>query len=276
MKPLTIRCATAVYGDASQCEIVRQWVDHAGLAELSRSLRKLVESLGDEVADESWRRTLGPIRRTAFALCSTPLPFAHLATAMGTDWENLDRLVRQCQHQFPDSYDLLHNVAIGLKRLLSEPGTPLIGPLEVLNQQHDSISVILRNPRMNRMVAEFFASSGALRKAKVVSASQLRGPHHCEAIAVIGPCGWFPEYVFSAPRASVIHVVSYRWIRDGWKPGPRFLHNKSNITEHDERGHRIGTMPRIKAEATTIVAAAAGFPSKGSASATSRDRKEHF
>jgi len=181
---------------------------------------------------------------------------------MGTDWDHLGRLVRQSQLLFPDSFDLLHNVATSLKRLLLETGSPLIGPLEGLSQQYDSISVILRNPRMNRIVAEFFASSRTLRKASVASASQLRGPHHCKALVVIGPCGWFPEYVFSAPRVSVIHIVSYRWIRDGWKPGPRFLHNKSDIPEHDGRGHRIGTMPRIKSEATEIVAAPLDFHPK--------------
>ncbi len=200
MRPLSIPYATAIYDDASQCEIIRQSVDHPGLAELSRSLRALVQSIGDEVADEFWRRTLGPIRRTAFALCSTPLPFAHLAAATGTDWDHLDRLVHQSKYQYPDSYELLHRVSGELKRLLLENSTPLIAPLESLIQQQTTISVLLRNPRMNRMVADYFACSRTLRKANVVSASQLRGPHQCMALAVIGPCSWFPEYVFSAPR----------------------------------------------------------------------------
>ena len=79
MNPLSIGSATEVYGDASRCEIIRHWVDHPELAEFSRSLRALVQSLGDEAADEYWRNTLGPIRRLAFAFCSTPLPFAQAA-----------------------------------------------------------------------------------------------------------------------------------------------------------------------------------------------------
>ncbi len=247
MIPLSIRNATDVYSDASQCEIIRHWVDHARLAQFSRSLRTLVQSLGDEGADEFWRRTLGPIRRTAFALCSTPLPFAHLAATAGLDWGQIHRQVRQCQQLYPDSSEILRVVVLELEQLLLETATPLTDPLETLCQQHGALSVVLRNPRMNRLVADFFAGSRSLRKATVVSASQLRGPHHGSVLVAIGPCGWFPEYVFSAPRAPAIHVVSYRWIRDGWKPGPRLLHQPDAAGDRS-RSHRIGAMPRMSTE----------------------------
>jgi hypothetical protein len=145
---------------------------------------------------------------------------------------------------FPDSHALLSGIVIGLTQLLLETSSPLIEPLETLCQQHGTLSVILRNPRMNKEVANFFAGSRTLQNVKVVSASQLRGSHHCAVLVAIGPCGWFPEYVFSAPRAAAVHVVSYRWIRDGWKPGPLFLHNE-DTTLHTSSGHSIGTMPRI-------------------------------
>jgi hypothetical protein len=246
--PLSIPNATEIYGDASQCEIVRHWVDHAGLAELSRSLRTLVRSLGDEADDEFWRRTLGPIRRTAFSLCSTPAPFAQLAAITGIDLDQLRRCVRQSQQTFPDSHDLLNGVVLGLERLLLETTTPFLTPLETLRRDHGTLSVVLRNPRMNRVVADFFASTSTLRNAKVVSASQLRGRHQCAVLVAIGPCGWFPEFIFSAPRASAIHVISFGWIRDGWKPGPRFLHS-SDASPNRSSSHRMGPMPRISGEA---------------------------
>ena len=68
-------------------------------------------------------------------------------------------------------------------------------------------------------------------------------------LSVIGPCGWFPEYVFSAPRAAAVHIVSYRWIRDGWKPGPLFLHSSDSARDRSS-SHSIGSMPHIRAEAT--------------------------
>ncbi|MEK6259920.1 MAG: hypothetical protein AABP62_14970 [Planctomycetota bacterium] len=184
-------------------------------------------------------------------MCSTPLPFAHLAATVGTNWEQLDKSVRQSKLLYPDSYELLNHVFSQLKRLLEEGSAPLIGPLENLHEQHGAISVVLRNPRMNRLVTDFFAGSRSLRNAKIVSASQLRGAHHCAALVAIGPCGWFPEYVFSAPRATIIHVVSFRWIRDGWKPGPLFLHKSdANSASDANQNHRIGMMPRISVEAT--------------------------
>ena len=247
MKPISIRRASDLYGKASQCSINRHWVDHVGLAKLSHLLRELIRSLGDEIADDFWRQTLGPIRRTAFALCSSPLPFANVVSTIGIGWDKLKRLVSQSRQLYPDSYDLLKQVIVELEQLLLETSSPLIAPLEAIRQQHGSIEVVLCNPRLNRAVVDFFAQSVTLQKMKVVSVSQLRGPHLTNSLVTIGPCGWFPEHVFTAPRATAIHVVSFRWILDRWKPGPLFL-NKTEDMPDGRRTHRIGTMPLISTE----------------------------
>lgn len=242
MIPLSIGSATEVYGNASRCEIIRHWVDHPLLADVSRSLRGLVQSLGDEATDEHWRQTLGPIRKLAFSFCSVPLPFAHAAASAGIDWGKVHRQVRLSQQMFPDSYESLAQLVQMLERLSAENSSPLVGPLEELLRQCGSLSVMIRNPRMNQAAAAYFAKNPNLRNARVVSAAQLRGAHMCDVLAAIGPCGWFPEYVFAAPRATSIHVISFRWIRDAWKPGPVFLQNS---TKGGSRHHRLGTMPQF-------------------------------
>jgi hypothetical protein len=249
MNPLSIGSATEVYGDASRCEIIRHWVDHPALADFSSSFRALVLSLEDEAVAEYWRHTLGPLRRLAFAFCSTPLPFAHAAALAGIDWGKVNRQVRLCQQLFPDSHEALAGLAQKLEQLSRESSSPLIGPLEELLRQSGGLAVVMRNPRMNQAVAAYFAGTPNLRNADVVSAMQLRGAHLCNVLAAIGPCAWHPEYVFSAPRAPAIHVISFRWIRDAWKPGPIFLHN-SDASERKNRNHRIGAIPRVGGEST--------------------------
>jgi hypothetical protein len=258
MISLTIGSATQVYSDASRCVIKRHWVDHPALADLSRSLRALVRSLQED-EDEYWRNTLGPIRRLAFAFCSTPLPFSDAAALAGIDWGKINRQVHLCQHLFPDSHEALASIFQKLEQLSAEPSSPLTGALEELLRQTGSLSVVMRNPRMNQAVASYFAGNAALRTAKVVSATQLRGAHLCDVLAVIGPCGWHPEYVFSAPRAPAIHVISFRWIRDGWKPGPILLHN-SEASEAKHRNHRIGSIPKIDGESTQNNASPSDIP----------------
>ncbi len=247
MIPLSISSTTEVYGDASRCEIIRHWVDHPALAELSRSLRAFVQSLGDEAADEFWRRSLGPIRRLGFTFCSTPLPFAAAAAAAGIDWSRLHRQVRLCEQLFPDSHEILANLVQQLENLSAETDSPFIATLEEIYQHGGEFGLILRNPRMNQAVADFFARTVTLRNAKVVSPSQLRGGHVCNMLAAIGPCGWFPEHVFLAPRAAAVHVISPRWIRDSWNPAPVFLHN-SDKSGSGDRSHLIGVMPKVSEE----------------------------
>ncbi len=244
MTLLSISSATDVYRGASRCEITRHWVDHPALAEFSRSLRAFVQLLGDDADDEFWRRSLGPIRQLGFTFCAAPLPFTVAAAAAGIDWAKLHRQVRLCEQSFPDSYEAIAKLVQQLEGLTSETVSPFIATLEQIQQQGGELGVVLRNSRMNQAVADFFASKATLSNTRVLSPTQLRGGHLGSLLAVIGPCGWFPEHVFSAPRAVAIHVISLHWIRDHWKPGPIFLH-ESDTSGNRSRNHRIGAMPNI-------------------------------
>lgn len=244
MIPLSIRRANEVYEDASRCEIIRHWVDHPALAEVSRSLRAFVQMLGDEAADEFWRRSFGPIRWLGFTFCSTPLPFSVAAAAVGIEWAKLHRQVRLCEQLFPDAHEALANLVQQLEDLSAETDSPFVATLEQICQQGEVIGVVLRNIRINKAVVDFFARTATLRNARVVSPSQLRGRHLCNMLAAIGPCDWFPEHVFSAPRAAIVHVITPCWIRDSWKPGPIFPYD-SDKSGGRSRNHRIGAMPNI-------------------------------
>lgn len=244
--PLTISNVTDVYGGAAHCTLVRQWVEHPELAEFSCALRTLVQSLGEAATDEYWRKTLGPIRRLGFAFCSTPLPFSILSSISGINWKNIDSHVRRCQQLFPDSHNALVALFHQLESLSIESSSPFLEPLEALLKQNGSLAIVLRNSQMNQAVAEYFTRSKSLKNATVVSPLQLRGAYLSKTLAAIGPCGWFPEHVFCAPRVPAIHVISLRWIRDSWKPGPVFLHNSNS--DGNNSNHSIGVMPKIRGE----------------------------
>jgi hypothetical protein len=124
MKPISIGSATSLYETASQCEIIRHWIDHAGLADVSRSLRSLAQSLDSESEQEFWQRVLGPVRRLAFAFCSTPLPFDRAAAAASIDWDKLHRHVRLCRQLYPDSHAALASLVQKLQSLSVEVGSP--------------------------------------------------------------------------------------------------------------------------------------------------------
>lgn len=245
MTPTSISGATEVYRDVSKCEIIRHWIEHPGLAEFSLSLRAFIQLLGDEVVDEFWRRSLGPIRRLGFTFCSTPLPFTAAAAVTGINWAKLHQQERLCEQLFPDAHEVFANLVQQLKGLSEETGSPFIEPLEQLHQQDSELCIAFRNPRMNQVVADLFAQTTTLENSRVVSPAQLGGEHLCNILAVIGPCSWFPESIFLAPRATAIHVISPSWIRDAWKPGPIFLHD-SNTSSSESRNHCIGAMPRIR------------------------------
>jgi len=244
MIPLTLRSATQIYVDASCCDIVRHLVDHPGLAALSWVRRTLERSLGDESREEFWRRNYGPVKRAAFALCSTPLPFSLVAEAVGLDWQRVRIACGQARMLYPDQAIGFSEVVERLEVLLGSDDNPFIEPLEAFLQERESLGVVIRDARMNRVVSAYFANRRSLAGARLISATQLRGEHRCETLALLGPCGWFPEYVLTAPRAATIYVLSYPWIHDRWKPGPLFLHNTK--LRPSNAGHCVGRQPRLR------------------------------
>ena len=249
MNPASISCATRVYDSVARCEIVRHWVDHAELAEVSRTLRTLSQSLAAEAKEDYWQQTLAPVSRLSFAFCSTPLPFDRVAEAVCIDWDKLDRQIRLCQQVYPNSHAPLSGLVQKLKDLSEQTWSPFTIPLESLCSKNDKVSVIIcprmhQGPRMHQAVAAYFVNNTRLQNASVISARQLREAHMCNVLVAIGPCKWFPDYVFSAPRAQHVHVVSLRWIRDLWELGPEFFYN-SQSTEDKSSKHCIGTLPQI-------------------------------
>lgn len=244
MMPLTIRCAAEVYADALQCEIVRHTVEHSGIAALLQSLKDLMLSVGEAAGEEFWLRALRPVRRSVMALYSTPLPFNRAVAVTGLDFRELERLCWQARLLYPDSAECLSAAAAHLRELTQHDSNPLMEPLQQLSQGSESICLVLRNPGLNRPVKEFFSERPELSRIVLASSAQLREGHRCEALAILGPCSWFPEHVFTAPRARCIHAISLSCLRDGWKPEPLFLHSADK--KDSLAGHRVGRQPGIR------------------------------
>jgi hypothetical protein len=179
-----------------------------------------------------------------FTYCSAPLPFSEAAEVLRVDWSKLDRQVRLCQQLFPDFEERLATLVRQVQELSHETDSPFIQPLERLCRGGGEFALVLRDIRMNVPVAGYLSRSPTLQNVRVVSAQQLRGARLCDVLFAIGPCGWFPEYVFFAPRAASIHVLSYQWIRDAWNPGPVFLGNSGS--PHGKKCiHLLGVMPQV-------------------------------
>ncbi|MGD9126467.1 MAG: hypothetical protein PVH19_03730 [Planctomycetia bacterium] len=241
---LSIKNTTEVYCDASECEITRHWIDHPALADVSCSLRMLLQSVGTDVEDDFWRLTIRSLRQITFALCSVPMPFVAIADKLKLDWEKFTRQVRLCRQLYPDAHEPLDSLRRSLEPILAETTSPFLPVLESIAKLDAGMSLTMCNLQWNRSVVELFANNAALCNVQLVSATQLRGARRCNTLAVIGRCAWFPEHVFAAPRATSVHIISYRWIKDTWKPGPVLLHSIGENNSHNGN-HRIGSLPRI-------------------------------
>ncbi|MFG1495175.1 hypothetical protein ABMA57_00990 [Saccharospirillum sp. HFRX-1] len=244
MTHLDVIGATDVYENISKCKIIRHRVNHAALADFSFLLRNFINSLGDEIADEFWRQTLGPIRQLGFALCSTPLPFRIASKALRIDWSEIYKKRALCKQKYPDMYEEFEVVIKQLDSLSIDYKSPFLEPLEKISYESKQFGLTHSNSRINGEVINYLNETEAFKNAIVASTSQLRNKFLYSTLVVIGPCGWFPEHIFLAPCADFIHVIVPSWIKDSWEPAPLFLHG-SDSASGNIRSHNVGKMPVV-------------------------------
>ncbi len=244
MNSPSIPLLNKIYNNSCVCNIIRHNIVHDELYHISVALTSLRNSLGLEAEEEFWRQTLIPIRRFINFLCSTPLPPITIAAPSGIDWCKLDHQVHLCQQLYPDFHSSLIELVQRVKNLKGE--SPFVEHLELLCIDGISVSVFMniKKKNINRAVEKYFNEFKMLKKAEIVSSTQLRGAYLCDRLVIIGPCAWVPECIFLSPHAHEIHVINFSWLHDKWKPSSVFESDSQSITTRSV-SHGIGRLPEI-------------------------------
>jgi hypothetical protein len=87
---------------------------------------------------------------------------------------------------------------------------------------HENTGLLIREPRLILSVEQSLASVPGLKNLPVIHPTLLREGRIYSQLIVIGPSRWYPDYVFSSPRAPKILIVKFSWIKDHWKQEPIF------------------------------------------------------
>src|SRR5262249_11711426 len=87
---------------------------------------------------------------------------------------------------------------------------PLIN--EITERLTEETILLVRETGLVVRTERIMASSG--RPVHVVAPLHLKGLDCINHLIVVGPSRWYPEYVFTAPRARCIDLLQYTWMRD--------------------------------------------------------------
>lgn len=233
MTHISLSDVNKIYSLSSHFQIKHQPVKHHDFGIFCLLLRKFERQLSEAAKDDYWKNFLQLLRRYRFDLCAAPLPFNHPTVYSPENSKFLRKQLARCQFIYPDLLSSASDIVNCVESLSQLDSNPLLDFLEN-DWQFEKVALLLKELRLIPVVEKILATRPGLQKVELVVPSQLRSSTCYKNLVVIGPTRWFPEYVFSAPRASVIQVVHYSWIRDKWTAKPVFI-GSDNVPESEPK-----------------------------------------
>lgn len=218
-----------VYDCAASCELRRHRIRHDRFNEFCLGLQRLQNALGDATEDGYWRPILQYLCRFRYLASAMPSAFddpAIFSLESCTEIEGL--LSSRGQHLYPE----LAGQALPLVSMHKEIATTTTNPLlDAITERLTEQSVVLvRATGLVARTERILAGSG--RAVRVLSPLDLSGLFCVKHLIILGPARWYPEYIFTAPRAEHIDLLQYTWMRD------RKIEPTSFITRPVETKHQ--------------------------------------
>jgi hypothetical protein len=224
VKYVSLTEASAIYECGCNSKIVRHFVSCPDFKQFCLKLKQFEKLLGDAADDGFWRPLLPALKRYRFEMSASPLPFDYPAVFTPSLSAMLNKTIKHCREVYPGYAVHLEELSSYLIKLAEIAINPLLDFLAgFLNSDgmHES-ALLLKESRLIPYT-EKIIQPVLHNPVDCISIQQYRGSKCYQTVVLIGPSRWYPEFVFNAPRANEIHLVSYKWIMDKWEPKPVFV-----------------------------------------------------
>jgi hypothetical protein len=218
MRRVSLSQATRMYRCGEMLAIHYHQIDHGPFGQFCRLYRQCMKDLGELSRDAYWLGFCRSIRWYRFRLSSVPLPFNHPSIVRELDIEAMERVSITVDKVYPSHAKSARGILVALRGLIESGDNPLLDVVkELMGAQVEDIALVIGDSRLEEQVAGVMAAQVESPKLKCLSASEYRRSLAMDRIILTGPARWFPEYVFQAPRAPRIDLVSYSWERSKWR-----------------------------------------------------------
>ena len=179
--------------------------------------RRFERSAGVAVTEDIVRPLLWA-SRARFAVAAAPVPFCQVPF-FRRPHEAVAIVQRVC-NAYPGMAQEAQEVTALIRELNASVANPLFDQLEKLcaEQGIGSATIVVRSEKLIESCREILSSRLGSGPWNVIAPGDLRDPRTYARLVFIGPTSWFPDYVFAAPRAAELHVISYAWLLRSWRP----------------------------------------------------------
>jgi hypothetical protein len=221
---LSISDSNSVYSCSKRLQLNRRSVEYPEFEEFSFALRAFEQSLREAHEDDYWRQFLWPLRAYGFGLLAAPLLSGHPSACPPDTAGALRKHLAKCDLIYPGLAAPARGLVDRMTSLSQPNSSPLLDVVwelacEAVEEGRTAV-LLVKNQRLAAASEMVLESEPDLGSVKVAVPAQMRGGDCYGRIIATGSDRWFPEHVFSAPRAQEVWLVHYSWISNDLKLEP--------------------------------------------------------
>lgn len=239
---INLRSVDEAYQISAAASIRRAPISHDLFRQFSTAVDRLMKTLGDATEEELWKRILQPLKRYRFSLISAPLPFNNPTLSIVPAIEAARAQLQSYQQVHPlaaQKLAALLELAAALHSCRDNPILTFI--LEQFPQGVFNGAILLKDSRLITQTHLSLRRHPATRSLAVVTAGQLKKDKYFAQLLILGAAKWFPDYIFTAPRATQLAIVRYSWIRDAVPTPFRFVEHAAAMPVDAAKGATTDT-----------------------------------
>jgi hypothetical protein len=199
----------AIYKAARSARIEVSAISSPLISQFVSSLRRLYRDAGPERDHVVWRPLWRLLYSAQMYVLGSPIPPASWTRFRSSDLDYLTNASKQVATLFAGERELFNETLTTLMKILDHgdelPSVQLVANL--CTEQPSAL--LLSSPYAVRDTQSYFAKSPSLARSPIFTASSLRTAPVKLPLVVVGPPAYFPDWIFSAPRARQTHVVTY-------------------------------------------------------------------
>lgn len=238
MRLISFEETNTFYAIGKQCKVIRHWIKNDDLADYCFLFKQLKRDLNESINDDFWKVLLQGFSRYLYDQCAAPLPANESTIVPEKLLLTASRYVKQIKAMYSEQTEVAESLFNQLKSLSSLDKNPLLEKIVEITKPTEKTALVIKNSRLIAEVEKILKSQ-QLFNIEVISIEQLKRNTFYKRLILFGASCWFPDFVFTSPRAEEINIICYSWIRDKKRDtsvfaNPLKIENKSSFEADEE------------------------------------------
>lgn len=222
---------------AAKCVIHRHRIMYPELGVFATQLNKFKNNVTELSQEPYWQKYFNSLKRIRFDMCATPLLTEHRNQKISEVYSDLNSHLKNCHMIYPEYAPAALSVLNSLKNVSNNSANLLVDKLLELAKPYSKCAWVIKESRFIPHIEHILAGYPEIAPhVEIVHHTRLTLFNTCyDVVNVIGSPIWFPDKVFTAPRAIVMNILQYEWMHDSWNPPETFIAQYTSLRPKEKR-----------------------------------------